>query len=174
MKTKLININYFFGIVVGLTYPDFDFFLIDYIGHRSILTHSVIIFLLFFILLKNSNEFKKLYFISGMCLGLIIHLFSDMELPSQFIGLKTIKFFSYDLLYLSFYWMIINILIAYYFFEKLANLLKFNRKNYYILNYVIGAIFIYINSENYFILTKIFIIFSLLINFFFKKFTTVF
>ena len=31
MKTKLININYFFGIVVGLTYPDFDFFLIDYI-----------------------------------------------------------------------------------------------------------------------------------------------
>ena len=109
-----------------------------------------------------------------MCLGLIIHLFSDMELPSQFIGLKTIKFFSYDLLYLSFYWMILNILIAYYFFEKLANLLKFNRKNYYLLNYVIGAIFIYINSENYFILTTIFIIFSLLIHLFFKKLNTVF
>ena len=174
MKTKLININYFFGVIIGLTHPDFDFFFIDYIGHRSIFTHSIIIFLVVFMLFKNTNEHKKIYFLSGMCLGLIIHLFSDLELPSKFIGLKTIKFFSYDLLYFSFYWILLNILIAYYFFEKLAKLLRFNRKNYHLFNFIIGAIYIYINSGNYFILTSTFILFTLLIHFFFKRFNLFF
>lgn len=169
MKTKLININYLIGAIIGLTFPDFDFFLIDYIGHRSFITHSIFIFLIFFTLSKKNQDLKKLNFLLGMCFGLIVHLISDMDLPAQFIDLKTIKIFSYDLGKYSFFWILINILLAFYFLEKLFKLLELNRKKYHLINLFIGAVFIYLNSENYIVLTFMLVFISLFFQLLFKR-----
>ena len=82
---------YILGLIFGLTFPDFDYFFERFIGHRSIFSHSILIIVIFITLLKNLKDLKKTYYISGLLNGIIMHLISDLNLPSNFTNIQTIK-----------------------------------------------------------------------------------
>lgn len=43
---------YFLGLIFGLSFPDFDYFFENLIGHRSFFTHSILITLIFSFFLR--------------------------------------------------------------------------------------------------------------------------
>lgn len=165
METNTNNIIiYILGLIIGLTFPDFDYFLEHYIGHRSFITHSIIILLIFLSLSKKENDLKTTNYLLGLSNGLIIHLISDLDLPSELIGGKTIKFFAYDFGLISFYWLMGNIIIGFYIAEKLLKKLD-NKKKYYLINLIFGCIFIYLNSDIYLFLIALLIMLSSIFSF---------
>lgn len=166
MKTNTnYLIIYFLGLLLGLTFPDFDYFLVDYIGHRSLFTHSILIVILFITLSKNKNDLKTANYLIGFSFGIIIHLISDLDLPSNLLGGKTIKFFLYDLGVVSFYWLFCNILIGFYIAEKIFKKIIIDKKKYYLINLVFCCVFIYFNSEIYLFLITLFIVLSFIFSF---------
>ncbi len=65
---------YALGIWLGLWLPDIDLALLPILHHRSIITHSVLIPWLLFLLFKNR---VPLYGIAGLYAGIAIHLAAD-------------------------------------------------------------------------------------------------
>jgi hypothetical protein len=115
MQTLFI---YFLGLIFGLTFPDYDYLLEKIIGHRSVFTHSIFLTYVLFKLAKKKKNLKFLKYILGVTNGIIIHLISDLNLPSNLIGIQTIKFFSFDLGNFSIFWILMNIGGGLYFVEK--------------------------------------------------------
>jgi len=146
---------YILGLIFGLTFPDFDYFFERFIGHRSIFSHSILIVVIFITLLKNLKDLKKTYYISGLLNGIIMHLISDLNLPSNFTNIQTIKIFMFDLGDFSFYWILINILIGFYLLRKFTGGTYSMRIE--LLNLIIFIIFVYLSSDIYHYLTVIYI-----------------
>ena len=171
MKTNLnYLIMYLLGLLLGLAFPDFDYyFLVDYKGHRSLFTHSILIVILFVTLLKNKDDLKITNYLIGFNFGIIIHLISDLDLPSNLFGARTIKFFFYDLGIISFYWLFGNILIGFYIAEKLYKKINIDKKKYYLINLIFCCVFIYFNSEFYLFLIALFIGLSFIFSFLRKR-----
>jgi hypothetical protein len=166
MKTNTnYLIIYLLGLLLGLTFPDFDYFLADYIGHRSLFTHSILIVILFITLSKNKDDLKTANYLAGFSFGIVIHLISDLDFPSNLVGGKTIKFLLYDLGVISFYWLFGNILIGFYIAEKLYKKIDIDKKKYYLINLILCFIFIYYNSEIYLFLIGLFIGLSFIFSF---------
>ena len=165
MKLNANFFIYFQGLVLGLAFPDFDYFLGKYIEHRSIFTHSIFIIIIFIILTKNIYDLKSSNFIMGLANGIILHLISDLNLPGEMIEAQTIKFLSFDLGVFSFYFVLLNILIGLIIAERLNILIKEKNREY--LNLFIGIIFLYLHYLFFELSSKIFI-FSILFYIFLK------
>jgi hypothetical protein len=179
MKSNANFFIYFSGLILGLAFPDFDYFLGQYIKHRSIFTHSIFIILIFIILTKNIYNLKSSNYIMGLTNGIVLHLISDLNIPSEMVGAQTIKFLSYDLGAFSFYFMLLNILIGLFVAERFNILIR--EKNREFLNLICGTIFLYLHylyfelSSNIFIFSILFYIFLKIIFYFLgKKFKNLF
>ena len=146
---------YILGLIFGLAFPDFDYFFERFIGHRSIFTHSILIVVIFLFLIKNLKDIKISYYISGLLNGIIIHLISDLHLPSNFTNIQTIKFFIFDLGGFSFYWILINIIIGLYFLRKFE--VHTYQKRIELLNLIFFIVFTYFTSDIYLYLTVIYV-----------------
>ena len=109
MNKKYLIVLYV-SLLAGLEFPDFDLHIFAFLGHRSILTHGIIIpyFLYKFLTkdggLKSTNKFfgrffteKKVvnqtleYAYIGFLIGVAIHLCADL-FPKQWIGFALIMF----------------------------------------------------------------------------------
>ena len=98
------------SLLAGLEFPDFDLHLLFFLGHRSILTHGIIVpfFLYKFLTMEsyskisnkifgrffsNKNISKEVldYVYIGFLIGIAIHLCADL-FPKAWIGFALIKF----------------------------------------------------------------------------------
>ena len=165
--------------IIGLIFPDFDSYNIqtnffqNFIGHRSILTHSILVPYLFYFYAKKKHKLNNnvITIIIGLFLGLALHLTADIyhkngneneliKLPGNIsIG----KF--------TFLWISLNTLVSFYISKVLLND-YFNKKYYRTIYLIIGLLLvcIYILLEPYNrIIILITSIILLLITYFYDK-----
>ena len=120
------------SLLAGLEFPDFDLHIFIFLGHRSIITHGIIVpYLLYKFLTKDggfkfANKFfgrfltdKKIvnetldYAYIGFLIGIAIHLCADL-FPKAWIGYALITFPPYIPMGVSFsiLWMFGNLFFA--------------------------------------------------------------
>ena len=165
--------------IIGLIFPDFDSYNIqtsffqNFIGHRSILTHSILVPYLFYFYAKKKHKLNNnvITIIIGLFLGLALHLTADIypkngdenELIKLPGNISVGKF--------SFLWISLNTLVSFYISKVLLNK-YFNKKYYRTIYLIIGLLLvcIYILFEPY---NRIIILFTstilLLIAYFYDK-----
>ena len=165
--------------IIGLIFPDFDSYNIqtsffqNFIGHRSILTHSILVPYLFYFYAKKKHKLNNnvITIIIGLFLGLALHLTTDIypkngnenELIKLPGNISVGKF--------SFLWISLNTLVSFYISKVLLNE-YFNKKYYRTIYLIIGLLLvcIYILFEPY---NRIIILFTstilLLIAYFYDK-----
>ena len=146
---------YILGLIFGLAFPDFDYFFESFIGHRSIFTHSIFIVIIFLVSIKNLKDLKTSYYIMGLLNGIIIHLISDLDLPSNITNIQTIKLFIFDFGSFSLYWILLNILIGFFLLGKYFT--QVYQKKIELFNLIILIVFTYFTSDIYLYLTAIYI-----------------
>ena len=144
--------------IIGLIFPDFDNYNIrtsffqNFIGHRSILTHSILVPYLFYFYAKKKHKLNNnvITIIIGLFLGLALHLTSDIypkngnenELIKLPGNISVGKF--------SFLWISLNALVSFYISKVLLNE-YFNKKYYRTIYLIIGLLLvcIYVLFEPY-------------------------
>jgi len=120
------------SLLAGLEFPDFDLHLLFFLGHRSILTHGIIVpfFLYKFLTMEsyskisnkifgrffsNKNISKEVldYVYIGFLIGIAIHLCADL-FPKAWIGFALIKFPPWIPMGAPFsiVWMLLNMFFA--------------------------------------------------------------
>ena len=165
--------------IMGLIFPDFDSYNIqtnffqNFIGHRSILTHSILVPYLFYFYVKKKHKLNNnaITIIIGLFLGLALHLTADIypkngnenELIKLPGNISVGKF--------SFLWISLNALVSFYISKVLLND-YFNKKYYNNIYLIVGLLLvcIYILFEPYNRIITLFIsIILLLIVYFYDK-----
>ena len=165
--------------IIGLIFPDFDSYNIqtnffqNFIGHRSILTHSILVPYLFYFYVKKKHKLNNnaITIIIGLFLGLALHLTADIypkngnenELIKLPGNISVGKF--------SFLWISLNALVSFYISKVLLND-YFNKKYYNNIYLIVGLLLvcIYILFEPYNRIITLFIsIILLLIVYFYDK-----
>ena len=146
---------YTLGLTFGLVFPDFDYFFENFIGHRSIFTHSIFIIIIFLLSIKNLKDLKTSYYIMGLLNGIIIHLISDLDMPSNITDIQTIKLFIFDLGSFSLYWILLNILLGFFLLKKYFT--QIYQKKIELFNLTIFIIFSYFTSDIYQYLIPIYV-----------------
>ena len=122
----------YISLLAGLEFPDFDLHLLFFLGHRSILTHGIIIpFFLYTFLINeryfkisnkiferffsNKNVSKEIldYAYIGFLIGIAIHLCADL-FPKAWIGFALIVFPPWIPMGAPFsiVWMLLNMFLA--------------------------------------------------------------
>jgi len=122
----------YISLLAGLEFPDFDLHLLFFLGHRSILTHGIIIpFFLYTFLINeryfkisnkiferffsNKNVSKEIldYAYIGFLIGIAIHLCADL-FPKAWIGFALIVFPPWIPMGATFsiFWMLLNMFLA--------------------------------------------------------------
>ena len=122
----------YISLLAGLEFPDFDLHLLFFLGHRSILTHGIIIpFFLYTFLnnerysnipnrifgkfFSNKNVSKEIldYVYVGFLIGIAIHLCADL-FPKAWIGFALIVFPPWIPMGAPFsiMWMLLNMFLA--------------------------------------------------------------
>jgi len=122
----------YISLLAGLEFPDFDLHLLFFLGHRSILTHGIIIpFFLYTFLINeryfkisnkiferffsNKNVSKEIldYAYIGFLIGIAIHLCADL-FPKAWIGFALIVFPPWIPMGAPFsiFWMLLNMFLA--------------------------------------------------------------
>lgn len=122
----------YISLLAGLEFPDFDLHLLFFLGHRSILTHGIIIpFFLYTFLnnerysnisnrifgkfFSNKNVSKEIldYAYVGFLIGIAIHLCADL-FPKAWIGFALIVFPPWIPMGAPFsiVWMFLNMFLA--------------------------------------------------------------
>jgi len=166
--------------VIGLIFPDFDNYNIktsffeNFIGHRSILTHSILVPYLFYYYLKKKHKLNNNFaiIIIGLFLGLALHLTADVYPKSgdenELIKLPgNIAIGDFSIL-----WIFLNILVSFYFSKILLNK-YYNKKYYRILYLIIGSIlaciYVFIEPNNKILILFTFMILLLITYFYDKK-----
>jgi hypothetical protein len=109
------------GVVAGLTLPDLDLRW-DFLGHRSIITHSFLVPLLLFVLARQQEHITTRLLAAGFSVALAVHLSFDL-FPRMWTG--------YALIYIPGYgranpefsqiWTAVNIVICMYLALVLVN-----------------------------------------------------
>jgi len=165
--------------IIGLIFPDFDSFNIqtsffqNFIGHRSILTHSILFPYLFYFYAKKKHKLNNnvITIIIGLFLGLALHLTADIY-PKNGNGNELIKLpGNISVGKFSFLWISLNTLVSFYISKVLLNE-YFNKKYYRTIYLIIGLLLvcIYVLFEPY---NRIIILFTstilLLIAYFYDK-----
>ena len=143
------NINYFgfiaillAGIILTLKLPDVDRGLMSLIGHRSIITHSILFPYLMHYFLINKKDRPNSYlviFIIGFYLSIAIHLSADIY-PKGWRGTALIKLPGNNSIGEgpSIIWMGLNVIAATYFSAILLKEIT-NTKKYWTTYLVIGS-----------------------------------
>lgn len=142
------EINYFpfiivlgIGFFVGLFFPDIDQNFQLLLGHRSIITHSILLPYLLYVYFNKKNNLSplKTILIVGIYLGIGLHLSADLH-PKSFRGYALIKLpFNIDIGGLSPIWIGANAAIAFYLASKYLNKL-INKKIFWISYLIIGLL----------------------------------
>ena len=178
-KNYKFTIILFNASIIGLIFPDFDSYNIqmsffqNFIGHRSILTHSILVPYLFYFYAKKKHKLNNnvITIIIGLFLGLALHLTADIypkngnenELIKLPGNISVGKF--------SFLWISLNALVSFYISKVLLND-YFNKKYYNNIYLIVGLLLvcIYILFEPYNRIITLFIsIILLLIVYFYDK-----
>ena len=146
MRTENLNNNlkylivFLLGLYVGLEFPDKDQMFQKSLGHRSIITHSILLPLL--LILINSFKPKILIniFIIGVFLGIGLHLSADLHPKNwNWYGYANIKLPSNKSIgALSPIWIAGNAIISVFFSIKI--LFKNFNKKLFKFSYVIIAL----------------------------------
>ena len=146
---KEYKINYFgfvpiflAGIVFTLFFPDIDQDFKSSLGHRSIITHSILLPYLmhhFFIKKKDQPNSYLVILIIGFYLGIAIHLSADLY-PKGWRGTAFIKLPGNSSIGEgpSIIWMFLNVVVGTYFSSKLLINIA-NTKKYLISYFIITA-----------------------------------
>ena len=91
----------------------------------------------------------------GLLNGIIIHLISDLDLPSNITNIQTIKLFIFDFGSFSLYWILLNILIGFFLLGKYFT--QVYQKKIELFNLIIFITFTYLTSDIYQYLTAIYV-----------------
>ncbi len=165
--------------IMGLIFPDFDSYNIqtnffqNFIGHRSILTHSILVPYLFYFYAKKKHKLNNnvITIIIGLFLGLALHLTADIY-PKNGNENELIKLpGNISIGKFTFLWISLNTLVSFYISKVLLND-YFNKKYYRTIYLIIGLLLvcIYILFEPYNrIIILITSIILLLITYFYDK-----
>ena len=165
--------------IIGLIFPDFDSYNIqtnffqNFIGHRSILTHSILVPYLFYFYAKKKHKLNNnvITIIIGLFLGLALHLTADIY-PKNGNENELIKLpGNISIGKFTFLWISLNTLVSFYISKVLLND-YFNKKYYRTIYLIIGLLLvcIYILLEPYNrIIILITSIILLLITYFYDK-----
>ena len=119
MKNLQYLILFLLGFYVGIEFPDIDQMFQKSLGHRSIITHSILLPLL--LILINSFKPKALVniLIMGIFLGIGLHLSADLH-PSSWHGYANIKLPSnISIGILSPFWIAINAIFGFFLSAKI-------------------------------------------------------
>jgi len=145
MKREL---NYFaflgvlsFGYFIGIVFPDIDQGFQSLLGHRSIITHSILLPYLLYNYFKKKNNLTplKTIFVAGIYLGIGLHLAADLY-PKGWTGYALIKLpFNIDIGGLSPIWIAVNAGVSLFLASAYLNQLT-KRKLYWISYLVIALI----------------------------------
>ena len=153
---KEINYFYFIAVLIlsfflGLAFPDVDQLFQSLLGHRSILTHSILLpYLLYVYLEKKEPSPRGKTILIGLLLGIGLHLSADLH-PKSWIGFALIKLpFNISIGGLSPVWIGMNAIVALYAAAYFLNLLT-NRKLFWISYLVIAFVagMTYAGEERY-------------------------
>ena len=145
MKDKELNYFAFIGVLsfayfIGLFFPDIDQGFQGLLGHRSIITHSILLpyLLLYYFIKKKSNPNVLIkIFIIGIFLGIGLHLSADLH-PKSFKGYALIKLpGNIDVGGLSPIWIAVNATAGLYFAGLLLN--KTTHKKLFWISYLVIA-----------------------------------
>ena len=119
MKNIKYAFVFIFSYYIGLKFPDIDQLFQSSLGHRSIITHSILLpIILFFINPVKSNIVGKILII-GLFLGIGLHLSADLH-PKSWHGYANIKLPSnISIGILSPFWIAINAMIGLFLSAKI-------------------------------------------------------
>lgn len=153
-------LSFFFG----LNFPDIDLSLMFILSHRSILTHGIILPLIFYIYLVKKSKIDKTLidiFYAGILLGITIHLLADL-VPKAYIGYALIKLpFNISIgKELSILWMSSNVLAALIITTDLISKIEVNKLMkifIYILPLIVGGAYMLNENDPYFKLSILFV-----------------
>jgi len=150
-KSKLIIL--YISLLAGLQFPDFDLHIFAFLGHRSILTHGIIIpFFLYRYLNKRKIANDTLdYAYIGFLLGIAIHLCADL-FPKAWIGFALIMFPPWIPMGAPFsiIWMLTNLILALWLAFRKFKIIDENKKTRNLVFYsiiIIGVIYMIIDSN---------------------------
>ena len=143
----------YISLLAGLQFPDFDLHIFAFLGHRSILTHGIIVPYFLYRFLNNrkiSNDVLDFVYI-GFLLGIAIHLCADL-FPKAWIGFALIMFPPWIPMGAPFsiIWMLSNLIIALWIAFKKLRIKEDNKKVRAYIFYsviIIGVIYMVIDSN---------------------------
>ena len=143
----------YISLLAGLEFPDFDLHLLFFLGHRSILTHGIIVPYFLYRFLNNrkiSNDVLDFVYI-GFLLGIALHLCADL-FPKAWIGFALIMFPPWIPMGAPFsiIWMLSNLIIALWIAFKKLRIKEDNKKVRAYIFYsviIIGVIYMVIDSN---------------------------
>ena len=143
----------YISLLAGLQFPDFDLHIFAFLGHRSILTHGIIVPYFLYRFLNNrkiSNEVLDFVYI-GFLLGIALHLCADL-FPKAWIGFALIMFPPWIPMGAPFsiIWMLSNLIIALWIAFKKLRIKEDNKKVRAYIFYsviIIGVIYMVIDSN---------------------------
>ncbi len=150
-KSKLIIL--YISLLFGLQFPDFDLHIFAFLGHRSIITHGIIVpFFLYRYLNKRKiiNDTLDFAYI-GFLLGIALHLCADL-FPKAWIGFALIMFPPWIPMGAPFsiIWLLSNLIIALWLAFKKLKIIEQNKKTRNLVFYsiiIIGVIYMIIDSN---------------------------
>ena len=143
----------FIGFLTGLNFPDTDQGYKVALGHRSIITHSILLpYILYYFFIKKRVLYNKYFtlIIAGIFLGIGLHLSADL-FPKGWRGYALIKLpGNIDVGGLSPIWIGFNALVSLYFAGSCLNNLT-KQKAIWITYLIFGAVagFLYVLNETY-------------------------
>ena len=138
-KNYFVFLGVYFLSFLTLNIPDIDQAFLGLLGHRSIITHSILLpYLLyhFFIKKKDKPNDYLIFFVIGFYISISIHLSADLH-PKGWRGFAFIKLPG-DISIgegPSVIWMFLNIIVGTYFSSKLLIYIADTKK--YIISYLI-------------------------------------
>ena len=143
----------YISLLAGLQFPDFDLHIFAFLGHRSILTHGIIVPYFLYRFLNNrktSNDVLDFVYI-GFLLGIALHLCADL-FPKAWIGFALIMFPPWIPMGAPFsiIWMLSNLIIALWIAFKKLRIKEDNKKVRTYIFYsviIIGVIYMVIDSN---------------------------
>jgi len=139
LNILFFSIIYFFSFFSGYYLIDLDLNFQNLLGHRSIITHSILIPWLIYFYSKDKTSKYLFTIIMGLFISCSVHLINDL-IPKGWSGYAFIKFpGNISLGFLSIPWIFLNALAAMYLGQKIL-FNYFNKTKYKVLIIIITII----------------------------------
>ena len=139
LNILLFSIVYFLSFYLGYEIADYDLKVQNLLGHRSIITHSVLIPWLIYFYSKDKTSKYLFTIIIGLFISFSVHLIYDF-IPKGWAGTAFIKFpGNISIGFLSIPWIALNALVSMYLGQKIL-FNYFNETKYKVLIIIITII----------------------------------